>query len=70
MKQNLGYADRFIRLLAGAILIVTSVAGVLSGVFGIISLVAGIIIMVTSIIGFCPIYTLLNINTCNVKQKV
>ena len=69
MQQNLGYTDRFIRLILGSVLIVFFVAGVLSGALGVISLLAGIIIMVTSIIGFCPIYALLKINTCGVKIK-
>jgi hypothetical protein len=64
MGQNIGYTDRFIRLLAGAVLIVLPLAGVATGTIGIITLVAGIVIMLTAITGYCPFYTLLKINSC------
>jgi hypothetical protein len=67
MEQNLGYTDRFIRLLAGAVLIVLFVAGVVAGTIGIITLIAGLIIMITAIIGFCPLYAAFGINSCGIK---
>ncbi len=58
MKENVGSKDRAIRLIAGAIVI-------LSGLYyqswwGALGLVP----IVTALINWCPLYTLLGINTC------
>lgn len=63
MKANEGTMDRVIRVIAG---------------LGILSLAfigpktpwayAGIIFIVTGLVGFCPIYTLLGIKTCPLKE--
>ncbi|MFY8126938.1 MAG: YgaP family membrane protein [Chitinophagaceae bacterium] len=67
MKRNIGTTDKIIRLLIAstiAILYFTKqVSGVIAIVLGIISL----ILMLTSFINFCPLYTILKINT--LKRK-
>ncbi len=60
MKANVGSADRAIRLVLGLIL----VSGYfwLSGAARWFALV-GLVLIVTAGLGFCPLYTLLGINT-------
>jgi hypothetical protein len=69
MERNLGYIDRFIRIIIGAVLIVFYAAGLMSGVTSVVLLVAGIIIMVTALLGFCPVYSIFKINTCSLKRQ-
>jgi len=64
MKKNMGGTDKIIRLLAAALLVILYTAGILTGIFGWLSLAFAGILVLTSIISFCPLYTLLGINTC------
>lgn len=64
MKCNTGSIDRIARALIGAALIVATLLGYI-GVWGWL----GIIPLGTAIVGFCPAYTLLGVNTCSVKEK-
>ncbi len=63
MKCNMGYADRIIRTLIAATILVLYLTGVLDGVFGIVLLVLALVFLITSIIGFCPLYMPLKLNT-------
>ncbi|MCP4140826.1 MAG: DUF2892 domain-containing protein [Chloroflexi bacterium] len=63
MKKNVGQTDRTIRIVVGIVLIGLKLAGVLAGTVGTVALVAGIIALATGFINFCPLYTLLKINT-------
>jgi|WetSurMetagenome_2_1015567.scaffolds.fasta_scaffold152301_2 hypothetical protein len=69
MKNNLGTADRVIRIVIAAIIIILYATCVIcNSIWGIILLVIGGIFLVTGIIGFCPLYHLLKIST-NKKTK-
>jgi hypothetical protein len=63
MKANVGKADKFIRIVIG--LAIISMGILYNSWFGII----GVIPILTAFIGFCPLYTLLGINTCPLRQK-
>ena len=63
MKLNEGNLDRVIRVLLGIVLLVLYFTNVVSGAFGIILLVVGAIALLTGIVGVCPLYLLLKINT-------
>lgn len=63
MKMNESNLDRIIRVAVALILLYLGFGGVLSGVTAIIADVLGVILLLTSAIGFCPLYTLLKINT-------
>jgi hypothetical protein len=67
MKKNMGSADRIARLVIAAIFIALYVSNTVTGTFGIILLVFAGVFMLTSIISFCPLYTLIGINTCKTK---
>lgn len=63
MKPNVGGIDRVLRLVVGA---------------GLISLVfvgpqtpwgwVGVVPLLTAVVGFCPAYTLIGLNTCSKKS--
>lgn len=63
MKANVGTLDRSLRIAAGLILIVLSLAGVI-GLWGWI----GVVPLATGIFRFCPAYPLLGVNTCKSKS--
>ncbi len=64
MKTNEGTIDRALRVIAGLVLIALAATGTV-GVWGWI----GIVPLATGLIGWCPAYTLLGINTCPMKTQ-
>jgi len=64
MKTNVGSIDRALRVVVGLVLIGLTLAGMI-GVWGWI----GIIPIATGLFSFCPLYTLLGMNTCPMKAK-
>lgn len=67
MKANMGSTDRIIRVLVAAVLAVLYFLGVISGTLGIALVVVAAVFALTSLLSFCPLYTLLGINTCSTK---
>lgn len=67
MKKNMGAADRIIRLLLAAIFAGLYFTNTVTGTFGMVLLVLAIVFVLTSLVSFCPLYTLLGINTCKAK---
>lgn len=63
--MNVGQLDRIIRIVIGLILIVATVSNYI-GAWGYI----GIIPLVTGLLRWCPIYTLLGIQTCPVHEGI
>ncbi len=63
MKANMGGMDRIARILVGVILIALAATGQV-GWWGWL----GVIPLATGFIRFCPLYTLLGINTCPLKK--
>ena len=68
MKKNMGPADRIIRITAAIVFAVLYFTGTVTGAFGVVLIVLGGIFVVTSLIGFCPLYTLVGINSCPKKN--
>lgn len=64
--KNVGNVDRIVRLVIAAVLIVFGVLNI-SSTLGIVLLVVSLIPLLTAVINFCPLYTLLGINTCSSK---
>jgi len=60
LSRNIGAADRLIRLIVGAALIVLAATGTI-GIWGYL----GVIFVLTATVNFCPIYKLLGIKTCS-----
>jgi Protein of unknown function (DUF2892) len=64
MKANMGSADRIIRILLAIVFAALYFTGTVTGTFGIVLLVLGGVFLATSLISFCPLYTLIGVNTC------
>ncbi|MDD2743078.1 MAG: DUF2892 domain-containing protein [Rhodocyclaceae bacterium] len=64
MAANVGGIDKILRIVAGAGLIGATVAGFLP-VWGYI----GIVPLATGLMGWCPAYTLLGMNSCPMKKS-
>jgi hypothetical protein len=69
MKKNMGTLDRAVRIILSVVFAVLFFTGTVSGALGMVLLVAGGIFLATSLISFCPLYTVLGINTCGVKKN-
>ena len=69
MKKNMGTADRIIRLLIAAVLVILFFTHVVEGTLGIILLVVAAVFALTSIISFCPLYAPFGIRTCPADKK-
>ncbi len=63
MKSNVGGIDKILRIVAGVGLIGATVAGMLPA-WGYI----GIVPLATGLMGWCPLYPLLGMNTCPMKK--
>lgn len=68
MKKNMGKTDKLIRITLGLIFIALYFAGTVTGTLGVVLLILGGVFILTSAISFCPLYTLVGINTCAVKK--
>ena len=69
MKNNMGTADKAIRVIIAAVLVILYFTGTVSGTLGIIALVAAAVFLLTSLVSFCPLYTLFGMSTCPVSKK-
>ncbi|MBK6971498.1 MAG: DUF2892 domain-containing protein [Sterolibacteriaceae bacterium] len=63
MKSNVGGIDKILRIVAGLILIVLAATGMV-GMWGWI----GVVPLVTGLFNFCPVYSMLGMNTCPMKK--
>ena len=64
MKKNIGVMDRMLRIGAAILVSVLVFTGVLQGTLAIILLVLAAVFLLTGSMSFCPVYSLLGINTC------
>lgn len=63
MTRNEGNLDRTLRVVTGLALIGLTSSGQI-GLWGYV----GVVPLLTGAIGFCPVYTLLGINTCPARR--
>jgi len=68
MKKNIGGTDKVIRLLVAALILILAFAKVLTGTLAIILSILAVVFVLTSLINFCPLYTVLGINTNKKKE--
>jgi hypothetical protein len=64
MKVNVGGIDRILRIVVGLVLILLAATGTV-GWWGWI----GVVPLLTGLFKFCPLYTLLGMNTCPMEKK-
>ena len=63
MTKNIGDIERIVRIVGGLVLIALAATGTV-GVWGWLGLVP----LATGLVGWCPPYSLLGINTCKNKN--
>ena len=63
MTKNIGDIERIVRIVGGLVLIALAATGTV-GVWGWLGLVP----LATGLVGWCPPYSLLGINTCKNKK--
>lgn len=68
MKKNMGGMDRTIRVIIALAVGALYYFNVITGTVAYILLTLAVVFVLTSFISFCPLYTLLGINTCKVKD--
>ena len=64
MKTNVGGIDKILRIVVGIALIAMAALGVV-GTWGWI----GVVPLLTGLLGTCPAYSLLGMNTCPLKKN-
>lgn len=60
----MGNIDKIVRILIALVIAVLFFTNIISGTLGIILLVLAGVFVLTSLMSFCPLYTLVGINTC------
>jgi len=68
MKTNMGNIDRLIRVILALLFATLYFTGTVTGTLGTVLVVLGGVFLATSVIGFCPLYTLVGVNTCGNKK--
>lgn len=70
MKVNMGSIDRLVRALVVApVAIVIAVIVGVGSVAGIVLLVFAAVMLATSAVGFCPLYTLIGLDTRSLRKS-
>ena len=68
MKSNMGSADKAIRIVLAIVFAGLYITKFVEGTVGLALLVLGGVFLLTSVISFCPLYTLLGMNTSEKKK--
>ena len=67
MKKNMGSADRVIRVILAAIVVVLYFANVISGTVALILLALAAVFVLTGFMSFCPLYLAFGLSTLRKK---
>ncbi|WP_338359911.1 DUF2892 domain-containing protein [Yeosuana marina] len=67
MKKNMGALDKSLRVLLAILIAMLYYLDVIQGTLAYILMAFAIIFLITSFVSFCPLYTILGINTCRRK---
>ena len=68
MKKNMGGADRTIRIILAVVIGVLYWQKIIDGTLAYVLLALAAIFVLTSFINFCPLYSLVGLNTCKVRK--
>ncbi len=63
MKANMGSTDKMMRIIIAIVIAILFFTNVISDMLGIILLILAGVFVLTSLISFCPLYTLIGMNT-------
>ena len=64
----MGNTDKLIRLVIAAIIAVLYYTGTISGTLALVLGIFAVIFTLTSLVNFCPLYSLMGVNTCETKK--
>ena len=67
-KTNVGSVDRTLRIIAGVVLIAVYFLFPGNAWWAVLALVVGIIALATGAMSTCPLYSILGISTCPMKE--
>lgn len=65
----MGNLDRILRIVFALAMAILYFSNIITGVLGVVLLVVAGIFVLTSLVSFCPLYTLIGLNTCDSKKK-
>jgi hypothetical protein len=68
MEKNMSSADRIIRVIIAAIIVILYMTKIISGSLGIILIALSAVFLLTSFISFCPLYRILGLSTLRRKK--
>jgi len=68
MAANVGGAEKVIRIILGVALLALGWFGVVTGGWATGAYVVGAIALITGLVGFCPAWAVLRVNTCGARQ--
>lgn len=68
MKKNMGSIDRVVRIMIAIIAIILYNQGIVTGTLGIMLIIIAGVFTLTSLVSFCPLYRLVGLNTCPLKE--
>ena len=63
MKKNMSNTDRIISVVLAIVFAALYFTGTVTGTLGIVLVVLGAVFVLTSVVSFCPLYTLIGMNT-------
>lgn len=64
----MGNADRIIRILIAAVIVILFAANIITGTLAIVLLVFAGVFLLTSFLSFCPLYLPFGISSCSRKE--
>jgi len=64
MNANVGGLDRIVRVVAGVALILAGAMAGIASPWNWVAMGAGTVFALTAMISFCPLYTILGVNSC------
>jgi len=72
MKKNVGTIDKVIRIVFAMAVIALFLTNVITGVLGIVLLAVSAILVITSMVGVCPLYIVMGLNSAEktINRKV
>jgi hypothetical protein len=69
MKKNMGTTDKIIRIFIAIVLAALFFTKTITGTLGYVALAVAGVFLLTSLVSFCPLYTVLGMNTCERKSS-
>ncbi len=69
MKKNMGRTDRIIRIIVAVVITILYWQGSIEGTLAYVLFAVAGIFLLTSLISFCPLYSIVGLHTCKIKNN-